>query len=114
MVELLAVVTFLYVVAGLGLVGFSARYRFTSKGMFKSTEMDEATNDRWRFWFFIGWTLSLPLVLLVEWHVLYGGLYEHWKLSKPFPEFTYGRKVISDLWTAVAAVLGLLAWNTKP
>jgi hypothetical protein len=29
------------------------------------------------------------------------------------PALTYGRKVISDLWAAVAVVLAALAWN-KP
>jgi hypothetical protein len=82
--------------------------------MFSSAAMDEETNDHWRFGFFLAWTLFLPLVWLVEWYG-YLGLYNNWQnMPSPLPEFTYGRKVISDLWTAVAAVLGLLAWNKKP
>ena len=104
----------LFVLLGLGLVGLSARYRFTSKPMFGSTTMNEGTNDRWRFGFFVGWTLFLPLVWLLEWYGWYG-IYRDWQnMPNPLPEFTYGRKVISDLWTGVAAVLGLLAWNKKP
>ncbi len=104
----------LFVIVGLALVVLSAWYRFTSQWVFSSTEMTEAANDRWRFMFFVGWTLSLPLVWLAEWYG-YLGLYHHWQnMPNPLPEFTYGRKVISDLWTAVAAVLGLLAWNKKP
>ena len=41
----------LFVLLGLGLVGFSARYRFTSRPMFGSATMNEETNDRWRFGF---------------------------------------------------------------
>ena len=68
--------------------------------------MDEETNDRWRFGFFVGWTLFLPLVWLVEWYGWYG-FYEDWQnMPNPLPAFTYGRKVISDFWTGV----GGCAW----
>jgi hypothetical protein len=104
----------LFLLLGLGLVAFSARYRFTSRGFRSATDMDAETNDRWRFGFFIVWTLSLPLLWVLEWYGWYG-LYQHWQnMPNPLPEFTYGRKVISDVWTGVAAVLGLLAWNKKP
>ncbi|MEN3375193.1 MAG: hypothetical protein V7604_548 [Hyphomicrobiales bacterium] len=115
MMEFLAGLSlFLFIVLGLGLVGLSTRYRFTSRTAYKSAAMDEETSDRWRFGFFVGWTLFLPLVWLLEWYGWYG-FHKDWQnMPQPLPEFTYGRKVISDLWTAVAAVLGLLAWNKKP
>jgi hypothetical protein len=74
--------------------------------------MTDATNDRWRFLFFVGWTLILPLALFLE---VYG---PYWFWPKP-PDpmtlsFTYPRKVISDVWAAVAVVLAALAWNKKP
>jgi hypothetical protein len=96
---------FLYFLVGLGLVAISAVFRLGP------SFMDEATNDWWRFGFFIAWTLFLPFVWLIEWY----GPDGYW-LNPPNPilPFTYGRKVISDVWTAVAAVLGLLAWNKKP
>ena len=103
----------LFFILGFVLIAVSARYRFTSRTVFGSKAMDEATSDRWRFGFFITWTLLLPLLWLLEWYG-YFGLYKHWQnVPNPLPAFTYGRKVISDLWTAVAVVLGLLAWN-KP
>lgn len=97
----------------LGLVAISVRFRLGP------TTLDEATNDRWRFGFFIAWTLSLPLLWLWEWWGVevggFGGL--AWKtpdVRGAMPELTYGRKVVSDMWTAFAAVLGLLAWNKRP
>lgn len=100
------IVIAIYIFIGLGLVGTSGTLRFTSGSM------TDTVNDRWRFLFFIGWTLSLPLALLVEYHC------PNWFWPQPpHPltlDFTYGRKVISDVWTAVAAVLALLAWNTRP
>jgi len=100
------------VLLGLGFVGVSARYRFTSRTVFRSRAIDEVANDRWRFGFFVVWTLLLPLALLVEVHCPPG----FW--PKPPDsltlDFTYKRKVISDVWTAVAVVLAALAWNKPP
>jgi hypothetical protein len=107
-----SVLLLLFVGLGFALVGVSIRYRFTSKPVWFGSKLDEETNDRWRFAFFIGWTLSLPLALLVEIHCP----------NRFWPEprhpltldFTYARKVISDLWAAVAVVLAALSWNKKP
>jgi hypothetical protein len=102
------------VIIGLILVFLSARYRLTSSWLVSDSAFDEATSDRWRFYFFIAWTLLLPLVWLGEWFV-YFGLYGNWHNMPPsMPEFTYTRKVISDLWSAIAVVLGLLSWNKSP
>jgi len=108
-----ALILVVYVLAGLGLVGLSARLRFGT------TTLDEATNDGWRFVFFIVWTLSLPLLWFWEWWGVewsgFGGLaWKHPDARGPMPELAYGRKVVSDVWTAVAVVLAALAWNKKP
>ena len=53
------------------------------------------------------WTLILPLGLLFEWN--------HRAAPPPSTEmaaFAYGRKVVTDLWTAIAVVLALL-WGIK-
>jgi divalent metal cation (Fe/Co/Zn/Cd) transporter len=56
----------------------------------------------WRAAILIVWTLALPAYSLWEWLKLG---------SQPpsnFAAFQYGHKVLSDVWTAVAVVLGLL------
>jgi hypothetical protein len=102
----------LYVLLGLGLIAASVLSR-TTKSPF-----DAETSPSWRFGFFVLWTLSLPLVWLWEWWGVeicgFGGL--GWKSPTEFPSvpaLVYGRKVVSDLWAAVAVVLAALAWN-KP
>jgi hypothetical protein len=104
---------FLYAAIGLLLVAVSLASR-TERSPFR----DDAGGATWRFKFFAGWTLFLPVVWLFDW---WG-----WELTEGFggnarkppaeiavPHFAYGRKVVSDLWAAVAVVLAALAWN-KP
>jgi hypothetical protein len=68
---------------------------------------DEEKSQKFRLAMFVIWTLILPLGLLVEWN--------HRAAAPPSTEmaaFAYGRKVVTDLWTAVAVVLALL-WGIK-
>src|SRR5262245_38427996 len=53
--------------------------------------------------FFIVWTLALPLYWLWEWHT-------QPQPSTPFglQVYQYDHRVLSDVWAAVAVVLGLL------
>jgi hypothetical protein len=114
--------TILYVVIAIGifLVVVSAKYRLWGRTLWRGTAMDDATNDQRRFIFFIAWTLFLPLVWFWEmWGAEvkgFGG--QGWHTgpsnSSNIPWFTYGRKVISDVWAAVSVVLAALAWNKKP
>lgn len=102
----------IYVLVGLALVAASGFFRTTK------SPVDAETGTSWRFRFFVGWTLSLPLLLLWEWWGVevygFGGL--AWRSPDKIPAvpaLAYGRKVISDLWAAVAIVLAAQAWN-KP
>jgi hypothetical protein len=102
-----------YVGVGLILVVVSALSRI------KRAPFDAETRTSWRFVFFAVWTLSLPLFLLwdwwgSQWNESFGG--NGWKPPESFksvPHWTYGRKVVSDVWAAVAVVLAGLSWN-KP
>ena len=64
------------------------------------------TTQKLRLYIFIGWTLLIPAIMLIEWMTI----------ERPtginVPPFAYGRKVVTDLWTAIAAVLALL-WGIK-
>lgn len=102
----------LAVVVAAIMVGLSVASR-TQRSPFSA-----ANASSWRFSFFVIWVLLLPLVLLWEWWGVevfgFGGLGRKPVTEIPsVPALTYGRKVISDLWAAVAVVLAALAWN-KP
>jgi hypothetical protein len=92
-----------FAVVGIVLVGLSAAFRAGRPKGFALDSKGQNTTDSWRLWMFIGWTLALPLWWLVEWYV-----YAAPSPPANFPAFQYGRKVVTDLWTAIAVVLGLL------
>ena len=101
----------LFSILAVAFVGFSILSR-TSWSLVKA-----ANAPSWRFYFFVVWVLLLPAVLLFEWWGPevngFGGWSQKVKEIPSVPAMTYARKVISDLWAAVAVVLAAQAWN-KP
>jgi hypothetical protein len=62
----------------------------------------------WRAFLLVVWAVALPLYFLWEWHGL------HSNPPNPFQPWQYGRKVMSDLWAAVAVLLAFLFGVKKP
>ena len=54
------------------------------------------------------WTLSLPVYFLWEWHA------HPTPPASEMAAYQYGHRVVSDVWTAIAAVLGVLFGVRKP
>jgi hypothetical protein len=62
----------------------------------------------WRAILLVVWAVALPLYFLWEWHGL------HSNPPNPFQPWQYGRKLVSDVWAAVAVLLAFLFGVKKP
>ena len=91
------------VIAGIAMLAGS----LTLLSRFGPSLVAPETNPKIRLALFIAWTLLAPFVFLLEWHV-----FQYRPPAGELMAFTYGRKVISDLWAAIAIALGLL-WGIR-
>src|SRR5262249_32954765 len=66
--------------------------------------------QEWRAFLLVVWVVALPLYFLWEWE--WHGL--HSNPPNPFQPWQYGRKVVSDVWAAVAVLLAFLFGVKKP
>jgi hypothetical protein len=90
-------------ILGLAFVGFALFIRhkqYVPAYSATDTRTNESRSDLALALLFAIWTLLPPSLWFIQW-LVHG-------LPPNLPEVTFERKVISDLWAAIAVVLGLL------